>query len=502
MKNKIIIKSIFIASILLFSFSVYADTQINLQIKTNTEIIYDKTITVTPCDSDNDVSTPDIETPYCAILQSGIQSIWDWTWAPSAFVTSINNIAGSTTKDKEGKDVYHYWSWSLNGIEAMNALNQQILQPNDIILLNFIDPVEIVPEVVETKASHSSGGSYIIKQPIIEEKIIEKTFSVENALKFLEQNQKVDGSFGDYLYTDWTAISVAAGDSQIIKEKLIKYLKENNLESNLVTDNERHAMALMALGINPYNGTEVNYIKKITDSFDGEQFGDKNTENDDIFALIVLKNTGYILDDEIINVDIKYLISKQDKDGSWGSIDMTAAYIEAMKGFENITGVSDSVSKSKNYIILNQKADGGFENTSSTSWALQSLYNNEPILKAGSYLASKQDKDGGMETIETDMNTRIWATSYAIPAILHKPWNEILKVFPRQGLGEEKFGEVKKINKEIIKKSVRTLEDRAKIENLIEDNNLPQNSKTQSKASRVWGIFTAPFSWLLDKLSF
>ena len=52
-----------------------------------------------------------------------------------------------------------------------------------------------------------------------------------------------------------------------LKSKIYNSLKEKIFNSSTVTDNERHAMALMSLGINPYSGTSVNYIKKIVDSF-------------------------------------------------------------------------------------------------------------------------------------------------------------------------------------------------------------------------------------------
>lgn len=383
---------------------------------------------------------------------------------------------------------------------SINAIgNKTLYVPSNNLNIEVSEPVH-----------HSSGGSYIVKQPIIEEKIIEKTFSVENALKFLTAKENSDGSYSAPMYTDWVAIgAVAAGDSNL-KSSLINYFKTNSFDSSLLTDAERHAMALMALGIDPYNGTGVNYIKKITDSFDGTQFGDKNEDNDDIFALIVLKNAGYNEQDEIIMKDVNYLVSRQASSGLYSSVDMTSASLQALRDFKDLKGVSEAISKGEEYLISKQGKDGNFGNSFSTSWVLQAMSHNEQILKTDIYLASKQDKDGGMENAETDMNTRIWATSYAIPAILHKPWNEILnnfpkqeaKVFPRQGLGENKTGEVKKINKGIIKKSAKTLEDRAKIENLIDYNNLPQNNKIQSKASRVWGMFEAPFNWLLDKLSF
>lgn len=511
MKNKIILKIAFISFSLFFTFITFAEdvppvipVGIHLKIISNKTSLYDGDIQVNACDSDKDINTPDIITPYCAILQSGVSNVWDWSWAPGAFVTSIGDISGYTSKDKEGKDIYHYWSWSLNGTEAMVGLNYydelNKLKTGDLVSLSFVPVEEIVEEVPPPQ--HGSSGSYIIKP------IIEKVFSIDNALKFLEINQKSDGSYSAPMYTDWVAVVAGAGDDKEIKSKIINYLKENDINSSVVTDNERRAMALMSLGINPYSGTSVNYIKKITDSFDGAQFGDKTLVNDDIFALIVLKNAGYSINDELITRNLNYIISKQDKDGSWGSIDMTAAGIQALKSFENIAGVDDAILKAEKYITTNQKSYGGFENSSSTSWVLQTLFADKEILKAEGYLASKQEADGGIESVGTDLNTRIWATAYAIPAILHKPWNTILNNFSKPDINTLTLNknEVIKQNRKVTSKIsninngevLKNGEDKKKIENIVDSN----GEVKINKPSNIWHVISAPFSWLLGKLGF
>jgi len=375
----------------------------------------------------------------------------------------------------------------LNTAGSINAIgNKALYVPSNNLSID-----------VRALASHSSGGSYIIKQPIIE-KIIEKTFSIEDALKFLKANQKSDGSYGASMYTDWVAIGIGATGDSNLKRSLTNYFKTNSFDSSLLTDNERHAMALMALDINPYNGVGVNYIKKITDSFDGEQFGDKTQNNDDIFALIVLKNAGYNEKDEMIVKDVNYIISKQAPDGSYGSVDMTAASLQALEDFKEIKGVDVAISKGEEYLVSKQDADFGFGNSFSTAWGLQAMYNNEKISKAELYLASKQEIDGGMEDVKTDMNTRIWATSYAIPAILHKPWSEILKVFPRQGLGEgEKKDSVKSLKYITKKENIKQKED-----NIEQKQNIVPRMTFPEKLDSFWQNTKHSFSWLLDKLSF
>jgi hypothetical protein len=283
---------------------------IYLEIIAGENSLYNNDISVNACDSDNNPETPDIITAYCAILQSGISSDWNWSWAPGAFVNSIGGIAGYTSQDQDGNDVYHYWSWSLNGNIGEVGLNQYELQNGDNISLTFIDPViEVIEEVEPPKNRHSSG-SYIKNK---------KEFSLDKSLLFLLENQKEDGSFGESIYSDWVAIGVAKSGNEfkVIKNKIIDYIKNNKFESSIATDNERRAMALMALGINPYKGTQIDYISKIISSFDGNQIGDASLYNDDIFGLIVLSKVGYTEDDEIIKKAISFIISKQSSDGSW-----------------------------------------------------------------------------------------------------------------------------------------------------------------------------------------
>lgn len=388
---------------------------------------YDQDIEVSSCDSDNDGNSPDTVSAYCAVPQTGLPSDWDWSWAPGAFVTSINNINGYTSKDKDGNDVYHYWSWSLNGEEAMVGLNQYVLQPDDVIELTFIDPIVEQPiiEQVTQKHSHSSGS------------VVQKTFSIPNAISFLVKNQKDDGTFGNYLYTDWVAIGIAkVGDESLTLKKTISdYFINERFEASSITDYERRAMALMALGIDPYEGTDVNYINKIVSSYDGTQIGDREFINDDIFSLIVLSHAGYIKDDEIIKNVTSYLISKQYSDGSWGSIDMTSAGIQALYNFKELSGVEESISKAESFLKNKQENNGSFDNNSfSTSWAIQvlalnNLFDSE-VDHAIKYLTEQQQDDGGLG--EGEIENRIWNISYAIPAVMKLSWDNILKAFPKK----------------------------------------------------------------------
>jgi hypothetical protein len=279
--------------------------------------------------------------------------------------------------------------------------------------------------------SRSGGGSSVASR---------HSPDVSRALQFLAAQQEADGSFGGDMYTDWAAIALADGSEDRARDKITDYLREDRITSSNVTDYERRAMALEALGINPYTGTSVNYIQKIADAFDGTQIGSSNLVNDDVFALFPLISAGYRTSDDIIEKTAAFIISEQEGNGSWkGSVDMTAAAIQALVLVKSLPEVNGSIAKAREYLQSRQRSDGGFGSGFSTSWALQAIY---ALGESGSdwlkndktpedYLYSLQQGDGGMEAVSTDASTRIWATAYAIPATLHAPWSSILGRYSR-----------------------------------------------------------------------
>jgi hypothetical protein len=277
------------------------------------------------------------------------------------------------------------------------------------------------------------------------------TFDIKKAYDFLTAQQNTDGSWSSDLYTDWSALALASGNNQTQVLKLVKYMVGAKIESSNLTDYERHAMALMALGLNPYDTNGVNYIEKITGSFDGKQFGDVNQDNDDIFALIVLQNAGYKIDDSIINTDISFILGAQNTNGSWdGSVDMTGAAVEALAGFSHPLpvlpdspfageeGIQNALAKAEDFLKQNQKDNGSWnDNASSTAWALQGLLamNEKPEdwIKNGNspfdYLATIQDTDGGVK--DESLTNKIWETAYVASTLSGKSWNQTMQSFEK-----------------------------------------------------------------------
>ncbi len=372
------------------------------------------------------------------------------------FVNSVNEITEENA----------YWQLQKNGVSASVGVSDLVLEVGDVVslVLTAFDPVTFEETLLNSRLdltvlsldpSFNSPVSEPVEEEPEETEEIEETsttgggggsggssttppstsFSVSLAVAYLKSVQNVDGSFGGAdLYTDWVALALASvnvsGESV---NSTLEYLKANNSVSSLLTDNERRAMALLALDENPYSFEGTNYIEAIVQEFDGVQFGDADLVNDDIFALIPLKNAGYEAEDIMIAKSIEFILSKQNSGGSWeNSVDVTAAAVMALKPFSGVSGVSDALVKAASYLENSQGVDGGWGNVSSTSWAMQA----EAALvtswvkggKSGlDYLGTLQAEDGAMLSSGETLENRIWATSYAIPAALGKPWDKILE---------------------------------------------------------------------------
>ncbi len=264
--------------------------------------------------------------------------------------------------------------------------------------------------------------------------------NIPAAISFLARNQNQDGSFATALLTDWAALAFAATPEYESGETLLRlHLIETSGGLSSLTDYERHSMALLALGVNPYTDTDIDYIAKILSYFDGTQFGDPALVNDDIFAIIPLTEAGYDEGDEEIQKTVTFILSKQRPDGSWDSVDLTAAAIQALSPIRSLSGVEEAIADGLSHLRTKQRPDGGFGNSFSTSWALQAInalgsdrLRWQPAGKGPEdYLASLQASDGGIEPSSSDARTRVWASAYAIPAALGTPWHVMLREFPR-----------------------------------------------------------------------
>lgn len=363
-----------------------------------------------------------IGVPFTVLAESYVASSNSWTPASGLTMRILQGdpfgsptIVFSATTGADGTATF-----TINTAGSYTAgLLEDGYYPNTAITASSAPP----------PAPSGGGGGIFIAQ-----------FDVQRAVSFLASQQRADGSFSSTLLSDWAAIAYAVPGAAEQREKLRGFFASSSPELSSVTDYERHAMALEALGINPYSGEAQDYIALVAGAFDGTQIGDAALVNDDIFALFPLMHAGYGADDDIIRKIVAFIISKQAANGSWeNSVDLTSAAIQALSQVNSLPDVSLPIANARGYLSSSPRINGGFGNEFSTSWALQAIYalGESPLhwmsgaLNPRDYLAALQQSDGGIGPASNDVGTRIWATAYAVPAAEGKTWDSLLQDFDK-----------------------------------------------------------------------
>jgi hypothetical protein len=351
-----------------------------------------------------------------------------WGWLkPQTVRFVINGISRSSDENS-----------ALNFI-AENNTNYEIFAEGDgfvksnilTISTNLLSQISLPPP--------PAGGGGCAYCEAEEQKIL-KTFNISKAENFLKENLfRIDNSKNEMLM-DWASIALASFAKEEDLLKIKQFLISNPLkDDSLVTDYERRAMALMSLGIDPYNAG-LNYIEKITSSFIGGQFGSPDMFNDDAFAIMVLTKAGFSKENPMIKDALDFLIRAQNiENGSWQNVDLTSASISAVSLFKGNRREDDVLKRAIGYLKKSQKKDGGFGDPFSTSWAIQAIYayGEDPKTWVVSgrnpidYLASLQDNDGGISLKDGYIENRIWATAYSLPSVGGLAWSKILKQFDK-----------------------------------------------------------------------
>ena len=345
------------------------------------------------------------------------------------FLQSLNGITPGATE---------YWALYKNGVEAAVGLTDMIVVQGDTLLFRLTDfttneqlgaPVEfsIGSLVAPAAVSRQSGGG-------IEN--IAPDFDVTKAVLFLKSFQNADGALPEALLSDWAAFAFKSHDIGDARMKLREYFLRWKPALTKATDYERHAMALLALGIDPYIGTGTDYITPIVEAFDGTQVGDPSLINDDIFAVFPLLHAGYRSEDEMPRRIRDGIIAAQRPDGSWeGSVDLTAAAIQALSLFERTGATQIALSRADGYLSSQQAENGGFGNSFSTAWVLQAIaaigdshtiWAKQIYRTPRYYFSALQQKDGGVETPTVDSFTRLWVTAYAVPGVMGRTWDSLM----------------------------------------------------------------------------
>jgi hypothetical protein len=465
-----------------------SNTPVNIKIGVyaNDQILFKGDLQVTACDEStkNPVKTLNA---ICAINQLALAQNWTIQKTEYDFGTTIDAVQTFAPDYANNK----FWLYFINKEPGASALNKYILNDGDNLeftygtnLIKISSPTTITPGqsstleatyfdmnawvrnplndvifVINNIETPSADGKFQItwepnktysisvkKNGFVTSDSIslvsgelpggntETNFNLKSAIDFLKS--KLNGGNLTSMVTDWVLLSAGTykDDTEFLTKA--KEVAGKDLSGlNSATDVERKAMAEMALGIKPWEG-KTDLIKSLLNYFDGQQFGSKDIINDDVFALMVLNKSGFSKNEDEIKNTIKEILSFQKENGSWDSVDMTSASIQALSLFNDQNEVKTALSKAKQNLKDTQRSNGSFGNPFATTWAVQAIKalgeNPKDWIKDGKspidYLVSIQNADGGENYENGSEEDRVWLTAYTIPAIMNKTWPEIISI--------------------------------------------------------------------------
>ena len=273
---------------------------------------------------------------------------------------------------------------------------------------------------------------------------------ITRARNYLESIQQPDGSIGGFGASAWVVMAITSlGEDPHNWKKdggpsIVDYLKANanQLNEDIATDIERYILAMTAAGENPKNIDGKDYVAILEGLYDGTQIGDPNLLNDDFWGVIALISAGKPFDSPIIQNTVTFIKNNQNSDHGWSwgvggssDIDDTAAAIMALISAGE-SASSTVIVNALGYMKSKQMDNGGFEswgttNPGTNSWAIDAIVaaGQDPTsaywTKNGKTpvddLLTFQVEDGAFSFPEPNPRKE-WATSYAIPALLGKPY--------------------------------------------------------------------------------
>lgn len=303
-----------------------------------------------------------------------------------AYIKSITDAAGHTLKEKgDGKSSGWMFGLTLQGgTETLpkTTLDNTYLKDGDTLRLFFtdtyipLDPTDpAVPgaEVPGFDEAYAGAKAYIqsaVSAPVV-----------------------------SYLFGEWAVLGQARAKVPLSEayiaayyEKVVAYVKANigsdgilrapdDKNTPVITDNERIALALTAIGKDPANVGGENLLKALQNK-DIMQVTDtsKTDINGLVMGLLALNSRNYTSDTSWL---VQAVLEQQNKDGSWsasadtkpvGDVDMTAMALQALAPYYKDGGnetVNTAVKKALNW--LSGKYRSGYDSSESCAQVVIAL---------------------------------------------------------------------------------------------------------------------------------
>lgn len=303
-----------------------------------------------------------------------------------AYIKSITDAAGHTLKEKgDGKSSGWMFGLTLQGgTETLpkTTLDNTYLKDGDTLRLFFtdtyipLDPTDpVVPgaEVPGFDEAYAGAKAYIqsaVSAPVV-----------------------------SYLFGEWAVLGQARAKVPLSEayiaayyEKVVAYVKANigsdgilrapdDKNTPVITDNERIALALTAIGKDPANVGGENLLKALQNKDIMQVTDTSNTDiNGLVMGLLALNSRNYTSDTSWL---VQAVLAQQNEDGSWrasadtkpaGDVDMTAMALQALAPYYKDGGnetVNTAVEKALNW--LSGKYRSGYDSSESCAQVVIAL---------------------------------------------------------------------------------------------------------------------------------
>lgn len=303
-----------------------------------------------------------------------------------AYIKSITDAAGHTLKEKgDGKSSGWMFGLTLQGgTETLpkTTLDNTYLKDGDTLRLFFtdtyipLDPTDpAVPgaEVPGFDEAYAGAKAYIqsaVSAPVV-----------------------------SYLFGEWAVLGQARAKVPLSEayiaayyEKVVAYVKANigsdgilrapdDKNTPVITDNERIALALTAIGKDPANVGGENLLKALQNKDIMQVTDTSNTDiNGLVMGLLALNSRNYTSDTSWL---VQAVLAQQNEDGSWrasadtkpvGDVDMTAMALQALAPYHKDGGnetVNTAVEKALNW--LSGKYRSGYDSSESCAQVVIAL---------------------------------------------------------------------------------------------------------------------------------
>lgn len=303
-----------------------------------------------------------------------------------AYIKSITDAAGHTLKEKgDGKS--SGWMFGIavkGGNETLpkTTLDNTYLKDGDTLRLFFTDtyiPLDPTDPMVPGAEVPGFDEAYVGAKAYIQSAVSAPVVS--------------------YLFGEWAVLGQARAKVPLSEayiaayyEKVVAYVKANigsdgilrapdDKNTPVITDNERIALALTAIGKDPANVGGENLLKALQNKDIMKVTDTSNTDiNGLVMGLLALNSRNYTSDTSWL---VQAVLAQQNEDGSWrasadtkpvGDVDMTAMALQALAPYYKDGGnetVNTAVEKALNW--LSGKYRSGYDSSESCAQVVIAL---------------------------------------------------------------------------------------------------------------------------------